>query len=436
MFGLPKQGNGIGFHRMTRCFAELGIPQDYFALRSIVVTGSNGKGSTSRFIYSLLQQKFSRVGCFTSPHLIDVTERFEINGIKISYDEFEKYKNRVLEFNSRISNDGDFIGAFELFFLVAVQYFHEHSVESVVWEVGIGGRYDPTRMLLAEVVALTSLDLEHTELLGVTKELIAYDKLDVVRPRGIAIVSLSVETALNERLRAYAHVSDRTIHLLSETCSILSPVVKAGRQYFTIHELDNGNHQLDREFSIPLIGLHQAENALTSIETVNVFLTRHDKSLTDIQIQTAFSQTSWPGRLEQISIDPSIWIDVGHTPDALRRVIHQILQLYPRAELLVVYGVSYNKNISEITRLIEANFDAIVLTRAYKNGTDVERLAEYIQDKQKVKAAFDRLEDAVSYAIAEGARKGKIVIVLGGLFLAVEFKHAFNGENPQTLQFF
>src|SRR5882724_5730184 len=116
MFGLGKQGNGIGFHRILRFYNYANIPRDFFSERSIVITGSNGKGSTTRFIYALLQTKFSKVGCFTSPHLVDITERFEINGTQITHAALDHYVDHVLQFNKQLIAEGDSLGAFELLF--------------------------------------------------------------------------------------------------------------------------------------------------------------------------------------------------------------------------------------------------------------------------------------------------------------------------------
>jgi dihydrofolate synthase/folylpolyglutamate synthase len=188
--------------------------------------------------------------------------------------------------------------------------------------------------------------------------------------------------------------------------------------------------------SIPLLGMHQVENVLTALETARLFLARHDMHLAMDETAAALSRVYWPGRMEQISKAPDIWIDVGHTPDALRRVIDAFLTLYKREEIIVVYGISYNKDKHHITQFIESHFDQIVLTQAYKNGTAVETLKEMFEDKRKIIAAFNRIEDAVAYAARQGRETGKTIIVLGGLFLASEFKVAFQGSDPQALEFF
>ncbi len=437
MFGLQKYGNGIGLHRALSFYKYIGIPYDYFSTRSIVVTGSNGKGSTTRFIYELLQTKYAKVGCFISPHLIELTERFEVSGIQIESQQLNDYKDRVLDFNTHYLASDDAIGAFELLFYIAVQWFLDQKVDCVVWEAGIGGRYDPTRMVFASISALTSLDLEHTELLGSSKELIAYDKLDVTCVGGETVVSACVEHTLTERLSAYAAVSGKKLHFLSELVTNTNYGITDAHQHFETRWLDAGIDRPILNLSIPLLGAHQIENAVTAIEITQRFLSRRTATLLSAtEISAALARVRWAGRMERISEKPDIWIDVGHTPDALRRVIGTILELYRREKLLVVYGISYNKDAQNITHLIESNFDEIVLTKAYKNGTDVNTLKEAFSEQHRITAMFNQIEDAVSFALQQGSEREKTVIVLGGLFLAVEFKVAFQGGNPRALQFF
>ena len=279
--------------------------------------------------------------------------------------------------------------------------------------------------------------MEHTELLGSSKELIAYDKLDVTCVGGETVVSACVEHTLTERLSAYAAVSGKKLHFLSELVTNTNYGITDAHQHFETRWLDAGIDRPILNLSIPLLGAHQIENAVTAIEITQRFLSRRTATLLSAtEISAALARVRWAGRMERISEKPDIWIDVGHTPDALRRVIGTILELYRREKLLVVYGISYNKDAQNITHLIESNFDEIVLTKAYKNGTDVNTLKEAFSEQHRITAMFNQIEDAVSFALQQGSEREKTVIVLGGLFLAVEFKVAFQGGNPRALQFF
>ena len=165
MFGLPKFGDGIGLHRIERFLSAHRIDRAGLARRSIAVTGTNGKGSTARFITSAVEAAGMRVGCFTSPHLFDVRERFTIGDQMITAEDFDRHAKTVLGWNTA-QPEGDRIGAFEFLFLLAILWFNETKPDAIVWEAGIGGRYDPVRCVRASVSVLTSIELEHTEQIG------------------------------------------------------------------------------------------------------------------------------------------------------------------------------------------------------------------------------------------------------------------------------
>jgi dihydrofolate synthase / folylpolyglutamate synthase len=432
MFGLSKYGNGIGLHRIVKFCEYANIALDSFADSSIVITGSNGKGSTAKFVHSLLRRKFDKVGCFTSPHLFDLAERFVIDDVTISHREFDKYKGVALDFNDSVCKPGDYIGQFELLFLVGLQWFIHSKVRCSVWEAGIGGRYDPTRALQASVSALTSLDLEHTELLGSTKELIAYDKLDVNRCGGDTVISPSIPSHLSDRLRAYGEISGKTLHFISEYCGIHSTRIDEKLQKFTLSVLGRDN----LEIALTLLGQHQVANAVTALEATRIFLEKKGRSLENNEICDGLEEVVWPGRMEQISECPNIWIDVGHTPEAIGVVVREFVSLFHTEDVVVVYGVSHNKSIAEITHIIEDNFRKVILSKAYKNGADVNVVKTQFVNKGAIIGEFSHIEDAVAFARKVALDSNKVVLVLGGLFFAIEFLTVFRGGNPKALEFF
>lgn len=208
MFGLGKFGDGIGLHRIERFLQQKRIDRASLSRKSIAITGTNGKGSTARFVTAAIGATGLKAGCFTSPHLFDVRERFTLGEAMIAREDFDRHAKTVLEFNAA-QPEGDRIGAFEFLFLLAVLWYQETKPDVIVWEAGIGGRYDPVRSVCATVSALTSIELEHTELLGATEELIAYDKVDALAPGGTVILSPSIDARLAERISAYGRLSGK-----------------------------------------------------------------------------------------------------------------------------------------------------------------------------------------------------------------------------------
>lgn len=435
MFGLTKYGNGIGLHRILAFCAYAQIDLDRLSDRSLVVTGSRGKGSTARFVYAGLRAHFAKVGCFTSPHLFDVRERFEVSGEQIPQELFAEYVARVQAFGEELHKRGDALGEFELLFCVALLWFHEQKVDCVVWEAGIGGRYDPVRVLQAPLSVLTFVELEHTELLGGTKELIAYDKLDATRSGGTTIISPAVDQSLRERIQAFGVVSSRNFTFVSDHANVQDVTyTPGGMTYRSTLSLDD--HAVTRDITIPLVGMHQVHNSLTALFACSDFVAKRGETFSVDACIQAWRTLTWPGRMEKVASDPDMWIDVGHSPEAVAAVADEFAHLFPPEKTLVVLGVSTNKRIAEIVAAVESRFSHILLTSAYKNGTPAPDVARYITDPSHICGMAETIEEAVSLARTLAQKHHYTVIVLGGLFLAIEFAHALRGDDPKELIFF
>ena len=188
MFDLPKYGEGVCLARMAELLELLAIDRLRLQRNSIVVTGSNGKGSTAAFCASIARAYGLRTGLFTSPHLFRFNERFQIDGAPIGEDDLMRLVARIGAAIADIAKRrGEQFGAFEAMFALACLYFQESECESAVFEAGIGGRYDPVRLAGVPVTCVTSVDYEHVELLGDSLELIVSDKSDACASGGSII---------------------------------------------------------------------------------------------------------------------------------------------------------------------------------------------------------------------------------------------------------
>ena len=188
MFDLPKYGDGICLARLAELLDVLGIDRARLQRNSVVVTGSNGKGSTAAMCAAIGRAYGLRTGLFTSPHLLRFNERIRIDDAEIGDDDFARCKQRVEAAIAAISQQrGEQFGAFEALFALACLHFQESGCEFIVFEAGIGGRYDPVRLVGARKTCVTSVDYEHVELLGNTLELIVSDKSDACASGGTII---------------------------------------------------------------------------------------------------------------------------------------------------------------------------------------------------------------------------------------------------------
>ncbi len=435
MFGLPKFGDGIGLHRVERFLQAHRIDRPALARRSIAVTGTNGKGSTARFMTSAIEAAGMRVGCFTSPHLFDVRERFMIGDDMIPQADFDRHAETVLAFAKSLPA-GDRMGSFEFLFLVAILWFQETKPDVIVWEAGIGGRYDPVRCVCASISVLTSIELEHTELLGATEELIAYDKTDAVAPGGIVILSPSINEGLAMRVAAYASLSGKATlpALASRRVGAVVNTPKGAR--FT-YGFTAAPPEADYPVRLRLAGQHQVDNAVTALRAAEAWLglRPEDNAERHIAMLTALGRTRWPGRLEKVAIAPDLWIDVGHTPKALEAVTRTFLEFSPVEKTLVVFGVSGSKEVAGIAEAVARRFDHFILTRAHKAGADIASFeAIFRKHAADVVIAADTTQ-AAQIAKDRATREGLSVVALGGLFLSAEIQRAWNGGDPKQLEF-
>lgn len=400
----PKFGAGIGLHRVAALADELGLDLSAFSTNAAVTTGSNGKGSTSAMLSSILRQTGKPVGLFTSPHLFALNERFNIDGEDISDEELEAHWRKVEKTaNAYVAQFNDQVGGFEFLFLIAASWFAARGCAYTVWEAGIGGRYDPTRLIRPRRTALVSLDLEHTVLLGNTLEQIAYDKLDAA-PEGATSFIGAVDDNLRPRIEAY--------------CAL-----RRVRPQTAWDEL---------KFTPPLAGPHQHNNAALAVA-----LARDMADVGDEAITLGLAATRWPGRLEIIDDAPLTVIDVGHTPAAIALALEGFQRLRGQRGAVLVCGASIDKPAAEMIGLLAPSFDVIVCASAHHKGApagEIARVARSAHPEADIVVADDVTE---ARAIARAkARSDGAIYVAGGLFLAAGFKAVHHGLDPAALVFF
>lgn len=396
----PKFGAGSCLPRLPTIAARLGFDLARFGDRGAVIVGSNGKGSTAAMTAALLQQAAAPVGLFTSPHMLRLNERFRIDGEDISDAALELHWRRVIEAIESAGESAN-IGSFEFLFLIAADWFAARGCAHTVWEAGIGGRLDPVRLIEAKRVALTALDLEHTELLGDTLAEIARDKCDAAPARAALYFS---EGALYERAVIEAHCAGRDVRPV-----YVSP--------------------LDRNVT-PLPGAHQRQNAALALA-----LARDLASLSCTQVRAGFAATRWPGRLEVLQREPSVVIDVGHTRRAVAAALQGFQELHGTDKTLLVLGVSHDKDVEAIASALAPAFASIICVSAAHKGAPAARVAAAAAAANPG-AEITLAEDVGSArTLALTRMKHGSILVAGGFFLAAEFKAAHLGLDPACLDF-
>ena len=442
LFASPKSGKGIGFRRMQFLLQPLMDSDWGRTFTTIRITGSNGKGSVTAIAHSILRSLGVNCGRFTSPHLVRFNERIVIGDREITDAEIDGalawIKQAIKESRAELLDDE--FGSFELITALCIKSFSDAGVAVGVMEAGIGGRYDPTRLLPGAFVALTSVDLEHTDLLGKTKELIAYDKADLC-PNGGTLIGLRRDVDLWERIKAYSRV--RGLEFVD--AEAMWEVERVATDDSTSADgmiVRLVGNQIALLVKVPLVGTFQVENIAVACSLVECWAQAFLPNVTRDRFAEAVShglqQCKWPGRFECISTIPPVFIDVGHSPDACLRLVESVSMFMPHHAILLVTGVSSNKPVEAILNVLVPVARGIICTRAYHMGERVDRIANIVRrlDSSKEVWEADTIEEAAALARQLAEARGMTVLVAGGLFLAIEFRTAWEGSDPKQLRFY
>jgi len=438
MFDLPKYGDGICLARMAALLEALGIDRARLQQRSVAITGSNGKGSTAAFCAAIAHTSGLRTGLFTSPHLFRVNERFQIGGAAIGDEPLRELVGRIQIAIDVISRQrGERFGAFEAMFALACLYFQESYCEFMVFEAGIGGRYDPVRLLGSEVTAVTSVDFEHVELLGHSLQLIVSDKSDACASGGTIIYGENCRTLRPHIVEYNRNRSVESLFVHDEVRIEEESIAATGQSF----DFAFGDHDF-RSLHIALSGGFQLNNAAIATALFLRWLERTRALKTGGHIEAAvrsgLREARWPGRLEAIAQDPLVVIDVGHTPDGIRQSLAGLGQTYGAEGWLLVIGVSFDKNAEKIADVLAPAFDTIICTAAHHKGLEAAALAA-IMSKRNRRANVEiaaTIEQAVEASQARAAALNRRIYVAGGLFTAIEFAAVARGLDAKDLAFF
>jgi dihydrofolate synthase/folylpolyglutamate synthase len=416
----------------------LEVDRAWLSRISVVVTGSNGKGSTAALCAGMAQTYGLRTGLFTSPHLYRFNERFQVDGIPIDDDALARLEASIGTAIAVISQrNGEKFGAFEAMFALACLHFQARQCDFAVFEAGIGGRYDPVRLVGAHSTCVASVDYEHVELLGNSLALIASDKSDACASGGTIVYGENCRN-LRPHLIEYNRYRGVTSLFVRDEIGIGNESVAANGQHFDFR-FDDWDY---RRVEVSLPGAFQFNNAAIAVTLFRLWLrrTRPQETPTGIEaaVRSGLRDISWPGRLEVIRQDPLTVIDVGHSPDGIRQSLASLKAMYGADGWILVAGTSFDKKADEIIAWLAPSFDTIICTSAYHKGAAAEAIATAARkaNSQAIIHIAASIEDAVRLSTTLAAQQNRKIYVAGGLFLAIEYAVVASGGRAQNLNFF
>lgn len=433
----------LGLENIRRLLSFLGDPQDRFP--SVLIAGTNGKGSVAAFCESVLRTQGYRTGLYTSPHLIRIRERIRLGGREILPADLARLTVTVKEAvgkllagtvrNGRRLKLDRHPTYFEMVTAMAFLYFAEKEVEIAILEVGLGGRLDATNVVDPIVSVITPVGYDHQASLGSDLKAIAREKAGIVKPRRptgpekerrLAVVCSTQEDEVLEVIRtqcraagarwipAPEHLDRRSLrHRLEGSALDLHPVLGARLK-----------------LKVPLPGSHQVENALTAVRTLEV-LHHSGYPLRPEAIERGIARTGWPGRLEVLPGRPRVVLDGAHNPAAAESVARHIRTFLPREQVLLIYGSLRDKDIPGVFSALSPLAREVILTRpASERGAAPRDIIRNGWTGGRPVRCRPRLEDA--WALARGlARPEDTLLVAGSLYLVGDFKDHLAGLGPR-----
>lgn len=408
---LGKFGIHLGMERIQGLTALLDHPER--KIRTVHVTGTNGKGSVTTFLANMLQQAGLKVGSYTSPHFVRYNERICLNGEEISNEDFavvtEKTKAALDRF---LAQGGEQPTQFEFITAMAFLYFAEKQVDCAVIEVGMGGLWDSTNIITPEVSVITNVTLEHTERLGKTIEAIAAQKAGIIKP-GVPVVTEAEGKAL-EVIRGAAEANHAPLYVYGDDFSTEERTSSMDTQTF-LYRL--GEKEL--EVAIHLPGEHQILNGAAALTAAEILRDKHGVP-DEAAMLRGMEAARWPGRLERIHRNPDIILDGAHNPSGVTVLRKALDEYYPKARRIYVFGMMADKDVSQVSDILFRPEDTIYTVLAHE-GDRSEKPEKLAQRLHKNAVPMEDLTAAYQRAVSEAGPED-VVIVCGSLYLIGTFK--------------
>jgi dihydrofolate synthase/folylpolyglutamate synthase len=413
--------------RMRTLLKKLGNPQDQF--RTVHVAGTKGKGSTCAMIASMLQACGYKVGLYTSPHLVDIRERIQINGEMIPQAEFARLIKAMEPMVTRARPTPSY---FDVLTAAAFKYFADQKVDIAVIETGLGGRLDSTNVIKPEVTAITSISKDHMAQLGNTLALIAQEKAGIFKkdiPAVTVVQDPDAEAVLARvaaKVGAPFDVTGKSIEFSYrfESSRMLGPHNRVC--------LTTANTKFEH-LAVPLMGEHQAINCGLALAVIDK-LKQRGLPISDSKAMEGLAKTTIPGRMEIINQTPKVIVDGAHNAASIDAMMRAIGQHVPYDSMVVIFGCCGDKDVAGMLERITSGADKVIFTKVnnIRTADPNELAARYVEQFGKMAQVADTLEEALSIA-NRAVTKEDLICITGSFYLVGEAKKYFAAKQAAEL---
>lgn len=409
---LAKFGIKPGLDRILSLLTRLGNPQNKY--KTIHITGTNGKGSVTSMLSSVLSEAGCCTGAYISPHLFRYTERMTINGKEISEEEFAAAADAVrLKAEAMLKEKEECPTQFEFLTAMAFFYFAQKKVDYAVIEVGLGGLLDSTNVIVPEVSVITNVTLEHADKCGGTLEGVAHHKAGIIKA-GVPVVTAADDITIGIISKKAAEMNSKLYLMGREFDSVKFNGSKDDSDGQLLVFRDENNSELT--YHLRMMAEYQISNSAAAIKTAQL-LGMKDRRITEDSIKIGLEKAFWPGRFEVFSCgNRRIVIDGAHNPagiDALRRSLDMNFHGVRR---LFVLGILRDKAVSDMIKILLRPEDRVIVTSPDSDrAATPEEIVERIHGSEVIAVSGDR-ENALRIAL-DNQESNEVLVITGSLYL-------------------
>ena len=421
--GVLYSASNYDLRRTEGLLHLLGDP--HLTAQTVHIVGTKGKGSTAAMMASVLQTAGYRTGLFTSPHLHTFRERITVDGEKMSEEQLAdliaEIKPKAAEIHRGAYGK---LTTFEILVALGFAHFQRSGVDFQVLEAGMGGRLDATNVVHPLVCIITSISLDHTEVLGKTYEEIAREKAGIIKP-GTTVVSSPQRPEVIDIIEDTCHQNEARLIWVGSDVTWEKESADLSGQIFQVH-----GKRDDYLLTIPLIGDHQLENAATAVAALEV-IDEAGMKVPRSSLVVGLSQVRWPGRLEVLQTSPLVVVDGAHNAYSASKLRQAVEQYFNYRRLILIVGTSSDKDIPGIVEELVPLSEAVIIARSrHPRSAQPSAIAAEFQKHRVAAKVADNVGAAVVQAL-DMASPEDMILATGSFFIVAEVIEKVKNLQPE-----